>query len=58
MTRISKQAERRHVSPRKRHYPSSIKTGPKRDNLNVGYKEHANAVQGDLASSIFIGKVV
>ena len=42
MTRVSKQARRRAVSPRK-HKGPSVKTGPKKDNLPLGYKEHENA---------------
>lgn len=53
MTRLSKQGERRRQSPRKRKAPS-IKTGPKKDKLSLGYKPHENAVQH---STVFIGKV-
>ncbi|MBI5273918.1 MAG: hypothetical protein HY860_02555 [Chlamydiales bacterium] len=42
MTRMSKQGERRAMSPRKRHYPAK-KTGPKKENLPNGYKEQVNA---------------
>lgn len=56
MVRIAKQAEKRHRSPRK-HRPPSPKTGALRDNLPKGYKEHGNAVAGDLAGQVFIPKV-
>ena len=53
MTRLSKQARRRLVSPRRPSQPGK-KTGPKRDNLPHGYKAHANALSGSVAQSIFI----
>lgn len=56
MTRMSKQSERRMVSPRRPRQPG-VKTGPKRDNLAKGYKEHENAIAGDMAASIFVAKV-
>lgn len=56
MVRISKQNERRNRSPRKRKAPS-LKTGPKKDNLPNGFKEHANAVEGDFAAQAFIPKI-
>lgn len=43
MTRKSKQARRRAVSPR-RHRAPSLKTGSKRDALEFGYRVHKNAV--------------
>ena len=52
MTRISKQEQRRNRSPRKPKMPGK-KTGPKKDNLTLGYKEHANAVD---VPQVFIGK--
>jgi len=54
MTRISKQQERRHQSPRKAQKRIIEKTGPKKDNLTKGYKEHINAIS-DL--NIFIPKI-
>lgn len=54
MTRMSKQGERRNVSPKKRKKPSP-KTGPRKDNLPQGYKVHANALEGTLTS--FIPKI-
>lgn len=56
MVRIAKQAERRARSPRKHRAPSK-KTGSLRDNLAKGYKEHGNALDGDLAGMAFIPKV-
>ncbi len=56
MTRLSKQARRRNVSP-KRPRPAGPKTGPKKDNLELGYKERANGLQGDLSSQFFVGKI-
>ncbi len=55
MTRISKKAQRRALSPRKRKAPSIQKTGPKQDLLPSGFKEHFNALEGN--SSVFIGKI-
>lgn len=58
MTRMSKQQERRSVSPRKHKKISSIKTGPLKDNLQEGYKVHVNAIEEEsLKSKIFIPKV-
>jgi hypothetical protein len=56
MVRISKQAERRNRFPRKHRHPSK-KTGPLEDNLPNGFKEHANAVEGDMATLVFIPKI-
>lgn len=56
MVRISKQAERRSKFPRKHRNPSE-KTGPKKDNLNDGFKGHDNAVEGDLSKTMFIPKI-
>lgn len=56
MVRISKQQERRNTSPRK-HKKPSVKTGPQKDNLSVGFKEHANALEGDIAGKAFIPKI-
>ena len=54
MTRMSKQEKRRAVSPRRPRLPG-IKTGPKKDELPKGYREHANALEG--AEGRFGGKV-
>ena len=55
MTRIAKQAERRAKCPHKRRY-ASLKTGTKKDNLSVGFKEHAN-VAPQSAKNVFIPKI-
>ena len=54
MTRIAKQAERRAICPKKRRPSFAAKSGPKKDNLAVGYRVHENAVEN---KSVFIGKV-
>ena len=54
MTRLAKKAERRARCPRKTKKPS-IKTGPKKDLLPKGYKEHANALAGE--ENVFVPKV-
>lgn len=56
MVRISKQAEKRNRSPRKSRGPS-VKTGSLKDNLPKGYKEHDNALPGDVAATAFIPKI-
>lgn len=56
MVRISKQSERRNQF-RRRHRPPSVKTGPLQDNIPNGFKAHDNAVEGDLAATIFIPKI-
>lgn len=54
MTRIGKDEERRHFSPRKRKKPSA-KSGPRKDNLPQGFKVHRNALEGTiLATKAFI----
>ena len=53
MTRLSKQARRRLVSPRRPSVPGQ-KTGTKRDNLPQGFKAHANAVSDGAALNVFI----
>lgn len=54
MTRIAKKQERRSQSPRK-HKKPSVKSGPKKDKLSLGYKVHANAVSAE--SGCFIPKI-
>lgn len=54
MTRMSKQGERRNRSPRKHKKPSA-KTGPLKDNLPKGFKEHDNAAVA--GQNVYIGKV-
>lgn len=56
MVRISKQSERRAQSPR-RPRPPAEKTGAKKDKLAKGFKEHANALEGDAAAVAFIPKI-
>ena len=56
MTRLSKQAERRQELPRKR-VRATAKTGPRKDNLPLGFKQHANAASGDLAAAVFVSTV-
>ncbi|MEX1012194.1 MAG: hypothetical protein WD595_00050 [Waddliaceae bacterium] len=56
MVRISKQNQRRATSPRKPKIGAE-KTGPKKDNLSKGYREHENAVPSKHSESIFVGKV-
>ena len=56
MVRISKQNERRMKSPR-RSKIAGAKTGTKKDNLPAGYKEHPNALEGELATVGFIPKI-
>ena len=56
MTRMSKQGKRRNQSPR-RPKLAGVKTGPKKDNLANGYKEHANALEGNTVSAVFVGKI-
>ncbi len=56
MVRISKQAERRSRFPRKTRKPSE-KTGPLKDKLEKGFKEHPNAVEGDIGTKVFIPKI-
>lgn len=56
MVRISKQKEKRSRSPRKPRLPG-VKTGPRSDKLALGYKEHTNALEGELAGTTFIPKI-
>lgn len=56
MVRMSKQGEKRNRFPRKHRKPS-IKTGPVQDNLPNGFKTQANAIEGDLAATVFIPKI-
>jgi hypothetical protein len=56
MVRISKQSERRAVSRRRPRLPGE-KTGARKDNLEKGYKEHANALEGAEAQKAFIPKI-
>jgi hypothetical protein len=54
MTRMGKQEERRNKCPRKRKPSFAEKTGPKKDALPAGYKEHKNSVE---LENIFISKI-
>lgn len=54
MTRIGKQQERRMQNPKKRKADIFKKTGPKKDNLKKGFKEHENALNDEYA---FIAKI-
>ena len=56
MTRMGKQEERRNRSPRKHSkHAFPEKTGPKKDNLEHGYKEQSNAL--DTEGNAFIPKI-
>lgn len=56
MTRISKK-DRNKRCPRKPRY-GSVKTGPKKDNLPKGYKEHLNACPPTKGAQLmFIPKI-
>lgn len=54
MTRPSKQSERRALCPRKLKRSFAKKSGPKKDNLTLGYKPLENSVQNNR---VFIAKV-
>jgi hypothetical protein len=54
MTRMSKQGERRAVSHRRRR-PAAQKTGPKKDQLEFGYRVHENGLENP--TNRFIPKV-
>ena len=56
MTRMSKQGERRHGSPRAPKAPGK-KTGPKKDALEFGYKPHENKVVAEGTPNRFIPKI-
>ena len=57
MVRISKQEERRSKCPHRRRAPSP-KTGPKKENLPLGYREHTNVVSdAKVAQTTFIPKI-
>lgn len=56
MVRISKQEERRNKCPKRTRAPEK-KTGALKDNLQKGYKPHANAIAGVLGSVSFIPKI-
>lgn len=57
MVRLSKKTRDRSVSPR-RPKIGLAKTGPKKDALKKGFKEHANALTGtQAAQNVFIPKL-
>jgi len=56
MTRTSKKEERRQRCPKKNKAPS-VKTGPLKDNLPLGYKERENTLDGEMAKKVFIAKI-
>lgn len=56
MVRLSKQTRDRSVCPRRPKSPKA-KTGPKKDALKHGFKEHANALSGTPAQNAFIPKL-
>jgi hypothetical protein len=56
MVRIPKKLRTQGISFRK-HRPASPKTGPKQDQLPLGYKAHENAVGGEAAAQVFIPKI-
>lgn len=56
MTRIGKQQERRNQCPKRPRAPAK-KTGSLKDNLEHGYKTHANAIDSDSTQQFFIPKI-
>jgi len=56
MVRLSKKSERTGRSPR-RPKIGGVKTGAKKDNLPKGFREQANAQEGELAKTTFIPKI-
>lgn len=56
MTRISKQGKLRRISKR-RPAPPSQKTGPKKDNLPLGFKLHENAIPAVNEAQRFFPKI-
>jgi hypothetical protein len=57
MVRKSKQERKRLISPKKRHYQLDQKTGPLKDNLPMGFKEHKNAFNEGSNHFVFIPKI-
>ena len=53
---MSKQGKRRNQFPRRPKAPA-VKTGSKTDALPKGFKEHGNALDGELASMAYIPKI-
>ena len=56
MVRLSKVTRIRQKS-HKRPKIGGPKTGPLKQNLPRGFKEHTNALQGDMAKAAFIPKI-
>ncbi len=56
MVRLSKQTRDRQLCPRRNKAPAK-KTGPQKDNLKLGYKQHPNALEGELANVCYIPKM-
>ncbi len=56
MTRLSKQARKRNISP-KRPAPKGKKTGSKTDALKLGFKERVNGLEGEQSNLFFISKI-
>lgn len=56
MTRMSKQGKRRNQSPR-RPRSGFPKTGPKKDNLKLGFKEKVNVATFQAPVTTFIPKM-
>lgn len=56
MTRLSKQARKRSQSP-KRPKLRGKPTGPKKDKLEMGYKEKTNSISGAFAATCYIPKI-
>ncbi len=55
---MSKQGKIRNISPHKRRKRIVNKTGPKKDQLALGFKERVNALSLDAASPLtFIPKI-
>jgi hypothetical protein len=55
MTRVSKK-DRLKRCPKKPRY-GAVKTGPKKDHLPNGFKEHTNLFTGEMAHGTFIPKI-
>lgn len=56
MVRLSRQTKQRHVSNRRPKKPQA-KTGPKKDTLQKGYKEHENALSSRIEVQAFIPQI-
>jgi hypothetical protein len=56
MTRLSKQERKRRISPRKPR-SAAPKTGPKKDNLEFGFKVHENAISAESTPTRYIPKI-